>query len=113
MTHVTVMTGPERRRHWRDDERRIIVAAANAPGAVVAEVARRYDVSTSLIYKWRREQSEMTFVPALVVDDEKMPSATARAVTPVIVVDLAQGVRVSICAGASVALVGVALKALR
>jgi transposase len=32
-----------------------MVAAAFAPGAVVADVARRADVCSSLIYRWRRE----------------------------------------------------------
>ena len=110
------MTGPERRRRWGDEERRIVLAAADAPGAVVTAVARRYDVATSLIYKWRREQramcGEMAFVPAIVVDEEEKPSAAASR-NLAIVVDLARGVRVSIHAGASSALVSAALKALR
>ena len=51
MSHVTVMTGPERRRRWGDEERLQILEAAGAPGAMVADVSRRYDVFTSLIYK--------------------------------------------------------------
>ena len=51
MFHVTVMTGPERRRRWGDEERLWILEATCAPGAVVADVTRRYDVCTSLIYK--------------------------------------------------------------
>ena len=54
MAHVTVMTGPERRRRWSPDERREILMAAFSPGAIVADVARQYEVATSLIYKWRR-----------------------------------------------------------
>ena len=54
MSQITVLTGPERHRRWREDERQTILAAAFAPGASVAEVARRYDVATSLIYKWRQ-----------------------------------------------------------
>jgi transposase len=117
MAHMTVMTGPERRRHWSDDERRKIVAAANAPGAVVAAVARQYDVATSLIYKWRRQQremaGEMAFVPAIVIDEENMPSVPALGLSPAIVVDMPRGVRVSIHGEAPAALVCAALKALR
>ena len=54
MAQMTVLTGPERRRRWSEDEQRQILAAAFAPGAIVREVSRRYDVATSLIYKWRR-----------------------------------------------------------
>ena len=55
MAEVQVITGPERRRRWSVDEKRAIVAAAGVPGAVVRAVARRADVSPSLIYRWRRE----------------------------------------------------------
>jgi hypothetical protein len=43
---VTVMTGPERRRQWDDDVRNEILASSFSPGAVVAEVARRFDVAS-------------------------------------------------------------------
>jgi transposase-like protein len=55
MTQITLLTGPERRRRWSDDERRRILAAAFMPGAIVADVARQFEVSTSLIYKWRQQ----------------------------------------------------------
>lgn len=52
---VQVITGPERRRRWSEDEKRTVVLAAFAPGAVVTSVARRADVWASQIYRWRRE----------------------------------------------------------
>jgi transposase len=55
MAQVHVLTGPERRRRFSLEQKRAMVAAAFAPGAVVAEVARRADVCSSLIYRWRRE----------------------------------------------------------
>jgi transposase len=55
MAQVHVLTGPERRRRFSDGEKRAMVAAAFAPGAVVSDVARRADVCPSLIYRWRRE----------------------------------------------------------
>jgi len=55
MAQITLLTGPERRRRWSADERRRILAAAFAPGAVVADAARQFEVSTSLIYKWRQQ----------------------------------------------------------
>jgi transposase len=55
MAQVHVLTGPERRRRFSDAEKRAIVAAAFAAGAVVSEVARQADVCPSLIYRWRRE----------------------------------------------------------
>jgi transposase len=88
MSHVMVMTGPERRRRWGDEERLRILEAACSPGAVVADVARRYDVCTSLIYKWRRAaQAEVPagFVPVMLSapevagphsDGKRRPQAT-------------------------------------
>jgi len=55
MARIDVITGAERRRRWSDDQKRVVVAAAFAPGAVVSEVARRADLCTSLVYRWRRE----------------------------------------------------------
>src|ERR1700677_121447 len=55
MGRMTLITGTERRRRWSAEERAEILAAIEEPGAVVAEVARRLDVCTSLVYKWRRE----------------------------------------------------------
>ena len=55
MARVEVITGPERRRRWSDEQKRAIVTASFAPGAVVSEVACRADVSSSQIYRWRQE----------------------------------------------------------
>jgi transposase len=49
-----ILVGPERRRRWSAEEKSRIVAEASLPGARVAEVARRHDVSRNLIYSWRR-----------------------------------------------------------
>src|SRR5271170_3920771 len=54
MASVEVLAGPERRRRWSVEQKRAIVAAAFAPGAMVREVARQTDVTPSLIYRWRR-----------------------------------------------------------
>jgi len=71
MGRVHILTGPERRRHWTAEQKRALVAAAFAPGAVVAAVARRADVNPSLIYRWRRDLraapadfTEVVMVPA-------------------------------------------------
>jgi len=58
MGQVQIITGMERRRRWSDAEKRAVVAAAFAPGAIVTAVARQADVSTALIYRWRREIEE-------------------------------------------------------
>jgi|SRR5580700_5386633 transposase len=55
MARVEVITGPERRRRWSEEQKQAIVAASFAPGAVVCEVARRAEVSSGQIYRWRQE----------------------------------------------------------
>ena len=59
MAQVHVLTGPERRRRFNLEEKRRLVGAAFAPGAVVSEVARQADVCASLIYRWRRELGQV------------------------------------------------------
>jgi transposase len=49
------MTGVERRRRWSQDQKRAVVAAAFAPGAVVADVARQADLCPGQIYRWRQD----------------------------------------------------------
>jgi len=77
MTHMTLLTGPERRRRWNEDGRARILSASFAPGAVVADVARQFEISTSLIYKWRKAclapAAAPAFAPAILVD---APEAT-------------------------------------
>ncbi len=53
---IEVLTGPGRRRRWSDDEKARIVAATLQPGAVVAEVARRWQVCPQQVFGWRRER---------------------------------------------------------
>ena len=55
MASIEVLGGPERRRRWSIEQKQLIVTAAFEPGAVVREVARRCDVTASLIYRWRRD----------------------------------------------------------
>ncbi|TLZ58852.1 MAG: transposase [Gammaproteobacteria bacterium] len=55
MARVEVITGPERRRRWTDEQKQAIVAETLEPGAVVAEVARRAEVGPGQIYRWRQE----------------------------------------------------------
>jgi transposase len=55
MASFEVLAGPERRRQWSVEQKQAIVAAAFRPDAVVRDVARRADVTPSLIYRWRRD----------------------------------------------------------
>ncbi len=125
MGQVTVFSGPERRRRWSDEERLRIVAEAFAPGARIADVCRRHDVSSGLIYTWRRklldagvaqEASALEALPAPVfaealLDGDAVPVSAAE--HPAMIIDLPRGKRLSVFAAASPALVTAALKGLR
>ena len=109
---VTVYSGAQRRREWSDDEKLALVAAAFANGAKVAEVARRAEVSASLLYRWRRQlgrDAPPGFTPVAI---GTMPVEATAAPAPVIVVEAGKA-RVEIMKDASPALVSAALGALR
>ena len=52
---MEIITGVERRRRWRVEEKLRIVAECERPGACLASVARQHDVSSGLLWNWRRQ----------------------------------------------------------
>jgi transposase len=115
MSYSTLIVGPERRRRWSEERKQELLAEAFGLGGNVTETARRAEVHTSLLYRWRRA-SQMappvpSFVPAVLADPpDRTPN---RPDGPVIVVELAEGVRVNVTATAPACLVAATLKALR
>lgn len=55
MTAISVLRESERRRRWSSSEKARIVEESLAPGAMVAEVARRHAVYANQLHRWRRE----------------------------------------------------------
>ena len=55
LQRVEIITGTGRRRRWSADAKAAIVAESFAPGASVSAVARRHDISPSLLFLWRRQ----------------------------------------------------------
>ena len=79
MARIEVITGTERRRRWSEEQKRAIVAESLAPGAIVSEVARRADISSGQIYRWRQELRARPvpgFTPVLIAPAES-PAANA------------------------------------
>lgn len=78
---VEIITGVERRRRWRVEEKLRIVAEVEQPGACFAEVARRHDVSRGLLWNWRHQVQRgqlalavsRQFVPVHVLADPATP----------------------------------------
>lgn len=52
---VEVVTRGERRRFWSWDQKRRIVVEAMQPGVTPTEVIRRWGLTSSLFYSWRRQ----------------------------------------------------------
>src|SRR6478672_9378173 len=52
---IEVLTGPGRRRRWSDEQKSQIVAETLEPGAVVTEIARRWQVCPQQVFGWRHE----------------------------------------------------------
>jgi transposase len=80
MARPELFSGPERRRRWSEEQKRAVVAAAFAPGAIVAEVARRADVRPGQIYRWRQEHTGRAGFAAVVVtaDADCRPGVASR-----------------------------------
>lgn len=104
---VEILTGPGRRRRWSAEEKARIVAETLAPGARVAEVARRWQLCPQQVFGWRREArhggsvacagpagpAKVDFVPIIAEAAPTEPSLrAAAAIAPVIEVRLAGAV---------------------
>jgi transposase len=113
MSHMTVLTGPERRR-WSEEDQCRTLAAAFAPGAPVAAVSRQYDVATSLIYKWRRtlRAREAGFAEVVVVPDGPVAASVLAAPPTMVELEIAGKVRLRIPPTTPPALAAAIVKAL-
>lgn len=60
---MEIITGVERRRRWRCEEKLRIVAEVERPGASFNAVARRHEVSRGLLWNWRRQVREGVLAP--------------------------------------------------
>jgi transposase len=111
MAQVHVMTGVERRRRWSQDQKRAVVAAAFAPGASVADVARRADLCPGQIYRWRQDLGAAApgFARVVVAAPEPHPPEEAM---PALEVAFGDSVRVRIPAAIPPDLAAAVIKAL-
>jgi transposase len=122
---IEVLTGPGRGRRWSDDDKARIIAETAQPGAVVTEVARRWQVSPQQVFDWRRQARkalaaaaapvELAFVPIVAETPSlSLPepvTAPARA-TPPIEVKVA-GAVLRVAPGTDGELLTIVLRAIR
>jgi transposase-like protein len=96
---MEIITGVERRRRWRLEEKLRIVAEVEQPGASFADVARRHEVSRGLLWNWRSQvrrgklvpEPMSTFLPVQITAD--IPTAVS---SPVQLAAAAEAARVEI-----------------
>ncbi len=90
LRRIEVITGTGRRRRWDAETKARIVAESFEPGCGVSEVARRHDISPSLLFLWRRQaavkkkteslvQGEPAFVPMMLAGDDRTAAAASEA----------------------------------
>jgi transposase len=116
MARVEIITGPERRRSWSGEQKRAIVAAAFAPGAIVADIARRAAVCAGQIYRWRQELGHAGSGFSQVVIAAMADGGNDRATpnpAPVIEVEFGGAARVRIAASTPPELAAAVVRALR
>jgi len=77
MESIEVVTSVQRRRRWTLPEKLRAVEELNTPGMTVSYVARKYGISPSLLFRWRKLMSEGG-KQAIKADDEVVAAAELR-----------------------------------
>ena len=73
---VEIITGPERRRRWSDEEKLQLIAEACQRGNSVSQVARARGISASQLFGWRRKAMAKGLIT-----DRRLEESTAKALT--------------------------------
>lgn len=131
---LEIISGVERRRRWSDADKLRIVAEADEAGAKVAEVARRHEISRSILWTWRKQAragvlatpDPLDFLPVVVdavsamdtaASEPSAASLQADAPPPpdhrAITITLANGTRLEISAALSLPALSCIIGALR
>ena len=121
---VEVLTGLGRRRRWSDEQKALIVAETMVPGAVVAQVARRWQVCAAQVFSWRRAalQAAPNNSPALapafvpIVETAMMPTRPSPMPAPAQVVEIeidTGGARIRVASGVDTKTLTAVLRAVR
>jgi len=83
---MEIITGIERRRRWGLAEKLRIVAETEQPGAGIAELARRYEISRGLLWNWRSQvrrgmlkpERPSMFLPVRLLSESTAPERKKR-----------------------------------
>ena len=122
---MEIILGQPRRR-WSEDEKRALVAETLVEGQTVHGVARRHNISRSMLFTWRKQYCEglsrtapaptpISFTPVAVAGPEPAtppnPSAPPAAM-PLIELEFGSGSRLRISGAADPDLVAAVMKAM-
>lgn len=121
---MEIILGQARRR-WSEDEKRTLVAETFADGQTVNGVARRHNISRSMLFGWRKQycgtlgfappSTPIGLTPVAITGPEPgtPPTSPARpAAMPLIELELASGARLRISGSADPGLVTAVMQAL-
>jgi transposase len=122
---VEIILGQARRR-WSEDEKRALVAETFVDGQTVNGVARRHNISRSMLFGWRKQYCEtlgfaapasraIGFTPVAIARCEPSEPAippTAPAGMPLIELEFGRGVRLRISGAVDPGLAAAVMKAL-
>ncbi len=134
---LEIISGIERHRRWSMADKLRIVAEADEPGAKVAEVVRRHEISRSILWTWRKQaragritMSDLpaflpVFVDAVSAMDAPIAASSAPSAAPLqadapppphdlaITITLANGTRLEVSAALSLPALSCIIGALR
>ena len=116
--HVEVRVRRERRRRWTPADKLRIVQEAFAPNAIAKRVAERHEISTGLLFTWRRQlraSGPAGFLPVQLVRAEPetpAPAPPASCPPGLIEIDMPNGARVRVGQGADLTVLRTVLAAL-
>ena len=123
---MEIILGQARRR-WSEDEKRALVAETFVEGQTVNAVARRHNISRSMLFGWRKQYREslsrtpatprpISFTPVAVAGPEPATPPTSPAppaAVPLIELEFASGAKVRISGSADPNLTAAVIKAMR
>lgn len=74
---VEIITGPERRRRWSEEDKLQLVVEACGAGNSVSQVARQRGINASQLFAWRRQ----ALAKGLITDNRSQQPGAAAALT--------------------------------
>lgn len=121
---MEIILGQARRR-WSEDEKRALVAETFVEGETVNGVARRHNISRSMLFGWRKQYCEalictaptpapIGFTPVAIAGPEQneAPPAASPLATPFIELEFGRGVRLRISGAVDPDLAAAVMKAM-